>query len=47
MSHFFSIVIPELALSKRHAFGNNASSGISYCNKKGIPAFAGMTKGAA
>ncbi len=41
MMHFF-IVIPELAKSKCSAFGNEASSGISY--KKGIPAFAGMTK---
>jgi hypothetical protein len=40
---YFFIVIPELAKSKRIAFGNAASSGIS-CGKE-IPAFAGMTKG--
>ncbi len=38
-------VIPELAESKRIAFGNEASSGIhfSFLRRRWIPAFAGMT----
>lgn len=39
-------VILELVESKRIAFGNGASSGISgYYTRHEIPAFAGMTKG--